>query len=128
MKYKSITINEEMTNRLVRHLTKLFAAKEVKFGDFTDLTNSMAEFKEELSVFEKSGLIEQKLFERPFQWVLDVPDEPKLYDFYRFALLADNVLVRIFRTYHMKLITQTEMKVYRSRVEKALGSAAELLR
>ena len=127
MKYRSITINEELPARLVKFLTGAFASKEVKFGDVKPLIIEAESLKNELAAFEKSGLIKQILFERPFQWVLDVPDEPKLYDFYKFVLLIDNALVRLFRAYHMQQIDESEMKKLRLKIISLVDqSKAEL--
>lgn len=127
MKTASLEINENIPLALVKYLTKAFSEKSIKFGDFDELLSQADKQNKSLLVYEKAGLVEQKLFERPFQWVMEIPDEPKLYDFYRFIKTIDNSLLRVFRAYHMRLIDENSLKKERLEVTLMASKAKVLL-
>lgn len=123
MKYRSISLNETTAIELTKFLTKKFANKEVSFSDSTDHFNKIDGVNDKLIPFESVGLVKHTLYERPFQWILDVPDEPKLYGFYRLVKIVDDTLARAFRAYHMRLINKEQLKQVQKKVNEVVVAA-----
>jgi len=127
MKYRSISLNETTTINLVKLLTKKFAAKSVTFFDSSKMYKNIDQLNDKLIPFENVGLVRHVLYERPFQWTLDVPDEPKLYDFYKLVALIDDTLARAYRAYHMRLIEKEQIKELETRVNSIVNDAKKAL-
>jgi len=120
MKYRSIMLNEAVVIDLTKFFTKKFAAKGVIFFDCSSMYQDVDQLNDKLLPFESVGLVKNILYQRPFQCMLDVPDEPKLYEFYKLLMLLDDTLVRAYRAYHMRLVTLEQIRKIEKRVNQII--------